>query len=272
VVVSSGLTGTGREGSFVRFIFSSDRFVRSGEQVGRVAHLRRKVHVGSMIGMSITEGRADAPARRARGFWPLVAVAVGVAALVLGVVLGRAWTRAGESLVVQSTPSVVVAVRDLARLEGAEFRIDRVISLTDEQEQLFGLVKAKDAILLVASGSVVAGVDLSGLTDADVVIDPVGHKVRLRLPSSEILSSRLDADHTFVYQRDTDLLARRKESLETQARQEAERTLAKAAAEGGIVERSNASVRRTVETLLRSLGFSDVEVVLRGPPSATTPR
>lgn len=222
--------------------------------------------------MSITEGPTKVQARGARGFWPLVAVVVGGAALALGVVLGRVWARAGESLVVRSTPSVVVAVRDLARLEGAEFRIDRVISLTDKQDQLFGLVKAKDAILLVASGSVVAGVDLSGLTDADVAIDPVRHQVRLRLPSSEILSSRLDAHHTFVYRRDTDLLAERKETLETQARQEAERTLAKAAAEGGIVARSNENVRRTVESLLRSLGFSDVDVVLRGAPSETTPR
>jgi hypothetical protein len=222
--------------------------------------------------MSITEGPPNVQGHRARTFWPFVAVGVAAVALAVGVVVGRVWPRAEESIVVQSTPSVVTAVRDLARLEGAEFRIDRVISLTDKQDRFFGLVKTKDAILLVASGSVVAGVDLSGLTDSDVAIDAAHRRVRLRLPSSEILSSRLDADHTFVYQRDTDLLAERKESLETQARQEAERTLAKAAAEGGIVERSNESVRRTVESLLRSLGFADVEVVLRGAPSEARPR
>jgi hypothetical protein len=215
--------------------------------------------------MSITETAATTRGRRARGLWTLVAVLAAAAALGLGVVLGRVWATAREPIVVQSTPSVVVAVRALARLEGAEFRIDRVISLTDKQEHLFGLVKAKDAILLVASGSVVAGVDLSGLTDADVAVDSTRRKVRLRLPSSEILSSRLDADHTFVYQRDTDILAQRRETLETQARQEAERTLANAAAEGGIVARSDESVRRTVETLLRALGFSEVEIVLRSP-------
>ncbi|HVU03510.1 MAG TPA: DUF4230 domain-containing protein, partial [Polyangiaceae bacterium] len=184
--------------------------------------------------------------------------------LVGGIVIGRFWAGRTGSLTVRGTPSVVVAVRNLARIEGAEFRIDRVISLTDEQERLFGLVTAKDAILLVASGSVVAGVDLSTLADGDVVVDETRRKVRLRLPSSQILSARLDAEHTFVYQRDTDLLAERKETLETRARQEAEKTLAKAASDGGIAQRSNDSVRRTVETLLRSLGFSEVEVVFAG--------
>jgi len=197
--------------------------------------------------------------------WPFVVIfgTAGMLALAVGIVIGRAGRASHESLTVQSTPSVVAAVRDLARLEGAEFRIDRVISLTDKQDRFFGLVNTKDAILLVASGAVVAGVDLSGLTDADVVVDQEHHKVRLRLPPSEIFSTRLDEDHTFVYQRDTDLLAERKETLETQARQEAEKTLTKAALDGHIVDRANASVRKTVETLLRSLGFTEVEVTLR---------
>src|SRR6185436_7811209 len=113
------------------------------------------------------------------------AVIGAVFVLAIGVVAGRFWARAGDSLTMRSTPSVVSAVRDLARLEGAEFRIDRVISLTDKQDKFFGLVHAKDAILLVASGSVVAGVDLSRLRDEDVVIDEAHHRVRLRLPSSE---------------------------------------------------------------------------------------
>ena len=176
-------------------------------------------------------------------------------------------TASSDSTVVRTTPSVIVAVRDLARLEGAEFRIERVISLTDKQERFFGLLEAKDAILLVASGAVVAGTDLSGLSEADVDVDRTRRKVRLTLPSSQVLSSRLDDDHTFVYRRDTDLLAERKETLESKARQEAERTLEEAARKGGIVARSNDSVRRTVESLLRSLGFTDVEIVVRGAPS-----
>jgi hypothetical protein len=195
-------------------------------------------------------------------------------AMTLGVVLGRRWagSSAEETTTVRATPSVVVAVRDLARLEGAEFRIDRVVSLTDKQDRFFGLVEAKDAILLVASGAVVAGTDLSGLADGDVVVDAAKHHARITLPSSQVLSARLDDNHTFVYRRDTDLLAERKESLESKARQEAERTLEEAARQGGIVARSNDSVRRTVDSLLRALGYTEVEVVFRGAPSEASSR
>lgn len=213
------------------------------------------------------EPPVNADGRRSRSLWPFVALVIAAAALALGLVLGRRWAGLAEGTLVRSTPSVVVAVRDLARLEGAEFRIERVISLTDKQNRLFGLVQAEDAILLVESGAVVAGTDLSGLTDADVAVDAARHSVRITLPPSQILSARLDEDHTFVYRRDTELLAQRKETLETRARQEAERTLAAAASEGGIVERSNESVRRTVESLMRSLGFTQIEVTLRGVPS-----
>lgn len=205
----------------------------------------------------------------------VTALLVVLAALGAGVVLGRRWAQGptGEAgLVLQSTPSVIVAVRDLARLEGAEFRIERVISLSDKQDRLFGLIEAKDAILLVASGAVVAGADLSGLTEKDVEVDMAKRHVKIDLPSSQVLSARLDDEHTFVYQRDTDLLAERKESLESRARQEAERTLEEAAKKGGIVQRSNESIRRTVDSLVRSMGFTDVEVTVHGAPTEANAR
>ena len=198
----------------------------------------------------------------------LVVLACGAA---LGAILFRAWERLQQSrdtTELQSTPSVIVAVRDLARLEGTEFRIERVISLKDKQSRFFGLVEPEDAILLVASGTVTAGVDLSTIAEGDVEIDQERRSVNIVLPSSTIFASRLDNQHTFVFKRDTDVLARREDSLETRARQEAERTLATAAEEAKILEHSNDSVRRTVETLVRSLGYRMVTVSFRGAPGS----
>jgi hypothetical protein len=196
------------------------------------------------------------------------ALLVATAAVVFGVWLGRKWFGGdGGSTLVRSTPSVIVAVRDLSRIEGAEYRIERVVSLTDKQSRFFGLIEAEDAILLVASGVVTAGVDLSVLRDGDVRTDEKRRSVELTLPSSRVLSTRLDGDRTFVYRRDTDWLAERKESLETRARQEAERTLTDAATQGGIVRRSDESVKRTVESLCRSLGYADVVVTFRDQAS-----
>src|SRR5688572_24311149 len=71
-------------------------------------------------------------------------------------------------------PDVVSQVRELARLEGVSYHIERVIDLKEEQRKVFGLVSAGDAILLVASGDVVAGVDLGKLGPGDVQTTPDG--------------------------------------------------------------------------------------------------
>lgn len=161
---------------------------------------------------------------------------------------------------VRPTPSVVRAVRDLARLETASFHMERVIDLRETQSRAFGLIEAEDAILLVAAADVTAGVDLAGLRDEDVVHDAARSRVTLTLARPTVLSTRLDSEHTFVHSRSTDLLARRQEQLESRARQEAERTLAAGAVEAGLLRRAEDNAARTITSLARSMGYAEVEV------------
>lgn len=185
-----------------------------------------------------------------------------VALLGVGVVLGRLsprWLAAFDGG--SRAPAVISQVRELSRLEGVSYHVERVVDLRDEQRLLFDLVAADDAILLVASGDVVAGVDLGKLQPADVTIE--GRAVTLRLPRAEVFSARLDNARTYVHSRKTDLLAQRRESLETRARQAAEDTLRAAAEDAGIRERAEASVAHTVSSLVRALGFEDVRVDFR---------
>ena len=166
----------------------------------------------------------------------------------------------------RSTPSVVVAVRDLARLESAEYHIERVIDLRDRQSRLFGLIRTQDAILFVAVGQVTAGVDLTELVDGDVTVDREAGTAVIVLPPARVLSTRLDNERSWVYARSTDVLAQRKEDLETRARQEAERTLEQSAVEGGILERARTNAERTIATFVRSLGYTSVSVTSRTLP------
>jgi hypothetical protein len=161
---------------------------------------------------------------------------------------------------VHPTPSVIVAVRDLARLESTEMHVEKVIDLTDRQERLFGLVQVQDAILLVAAADVTAGVDLSEIRDEDVVVDHERHRVTITLPQPRVFSARLDNENTYVHTRQTDTLARRREDLETRARQEAERAMEAAALDAGLLARAKTNASRTVEALVRSLGFEHVTV------------
>jgi hypothetical protein len=181
-----------------------------------------------------------------------------VAAMAAAFYAGR--DRAVDPAASGAAPAVVLAVRDLARLDATSFHIEKVIEVSDAQSRLWGLVEAKDAILLVAVGDVVAGVDLAKLHDGDVSVDAATRTVRLRLPAADIASSTLVERATHVYSRTTDVLASRSEQLEGQARARAEDQMRKAAIEAGILERAQASAERTLRALLRSLGYDHVEV------------
>jgi len=177
--------------------------------------------------------------------------------------LGRAdrATAPGASRVdLRSTPGVITAIRDIARLDATSYHVEKVVEVTDEQSRLWGMMRTKDALLLVAVGDVVAGVDLAKVRDEDVVFDDQAHTVHVRLPAPEVTSSALDERATHVYTRHTDVLAARNEQLEGEARREAEEQMRKQAVDAGILERARASADRTLRALLRSLGYREVDL------------
>jgi hypothetical protein len=169
--------------------------------------------------------------------------------------------------IVHPTPNVLVAVKDLARLESASFHMERVIDLTDKQSMLFGLVQSEDAILLVAVADVSAGVDLQQLKADDIAADAPAKRVTITLPAPEVFHAELDNSKTYVHTRHTGALASRKENLETRARQEAEHSLIEAALQAGLLNRASDNARRAVEALVRGLGYEQVEVKVRPPPA-----
>src|SRR3954454_7510000 len=105
--------------------------------------------------------------------------------------------------IVHPTPNVLVAVKDLARLESASFHMERVIDLSDKQSHLFGLVQSEDAILLVAVADVSAGVDLQQLKADDIELDAPEKSVTITLPAPEVFHAELDNSKTYVHKRHT---------------------------------------------------------------------
>lgn len=175
---------------------------------------------------------------------------------------------AGVTLSSRSSAGVVVALRELARLEGAVFHLEKVVDLRQKQSRLFGWVQAEDAILLVAAGDVTAGIDLAQLGPDDLRMSADGASVKVVLPPAEVFSSRVDNERTYVHTRTTDVLAQRHTELETKARVEAERGFQEAASASGILTVAERSVERTVRALVKSLGFESVEIEFREPSSA----
>lgn len=162
---------------------------------------------------------------------------------------------ATDHATVRSTDTVLIAVHELARLETVSFHMERVIDLKQERKRAFGMLKAEDAILLVAAGDVVAGVDLSKLAPGDLMLQPSERRLQLRLPPAEVLSVTLDDERTYVYSRRTSLLTKPAADLETRARQQALGAIREAALVAGILDRATLTARQTLRALLLSLGY-----------------
>jgi len=151
--------------------------------------------------------------------------------------------------------TIVREVRSLARLETIQYTIEKVITAETGQGP-FGFLFG-DRLLLIAHGTVIAGVDLAQLGPDDVWLDEAG-RVYLRLPPAEILVSSLDNEATHVYDRDTGLLTRGSIDLESAARQAAEHEIRQAALDDGILEQAQVNAEAFLYRFLRSLEYRDV--------------
>lgn len=92
-----------------------------------------------------------------------------------------------------SGTAVVQRIQQLSRLETSKYTIERVIDIRQGSNiPIIGDWLAGDAILLIAHGTVIVGVDLSQLTTDDVIVSPDGQRITVRLPPVQVLSATLD--------------------------------------------------------------------------------
>ena len=159
----------------------------------------------------------------------------------------------------------ILQIRGLNRLETQSFSVERVVEAKVERGNPLDLVLG-DRLLLIASGEVVAGVDLSKLKESDVTISQDGKSVTLKLPPSEIFSKSLNNDRTRVYDRQQGILAPENKDLETQARVSAEAEILTAACEGNMMQKAADEAKRSMEQFLRQLDFENVTVTSSAGP------
>jgi hypothetical protein len=156
-----------------------------------------------------------------------------------------------------SRPAVIRQIKGLHRLETSSYAVDKIIEAGTDgnvfQNLLYG-----DRILLVAHGTVVAGVDLQQLNDDDVAVN--GSTLRVTLPASQILSTTLDADQTKVFDRDMGLLSKGDKDLESRARASAAEQIKAAACQDGILQRAADQAIIRIKQMYEMVGFEKVEV------------
>jgi hypothetical protein len=142
-------------------------------------------------------------------------------------------------------------VRALARLETIQYSVEKVI--TGETgggtfKSLFG-----DKILFVGHGTVIAGIDMEKLKPEDMHYE--NGVLTVKLPPAELFIVALDNEKSYVYQRDTGLLAKPDINLETLVRQSAEEEIRKAAIEDGILTQAQANAEAYLFKFFAALGY-----------------
>lgn len=174
-----------------------------------------------------------------------------------------------REVMITPTPTIrdrggtVIQIKALNRLETQQITVERVVEAKSERGNLLDTVLG-ERLLLVASGNVVAGVDLSRLTSNDVTISQDGESITIRLPPSEIFSKSLNNERTRVYDYQsgigTRLLGSENKDLEAQARQAAEDEILSAACELNVTQKAADEAKKSMEQFLRLLDFTSVTV------------
>ena len=142
-------------------------------------------------------------------------------------------------------------VRALARLETIQYSVEKVI--TGETgggtfQTLFG-----DKILFVGHGTVIAGIDMEKLQPEHMRFE--NGVLTVRLPPAEIFIATLDNEKSYVYDRETGILAKPDVNLETLVRQRAEEEIRGAALEDGILEQAQLNAEAYLFKFFAALGY-----------------
>jgi hypothetical protein len=234
---------------------------------------------------------SSAPDRARRSIapgWAVVVLAVLLSAGAVGVSLVWAVDRAAgrldpfagpvieERTVDRSGPAVLAALSDVGEYRAASGYYEVVVDLETEVTPLPSFL-AGERVLFVAAGSVDAAVDFSALDEDAVEVDEARRSARIELPPPELGEAALDLDRSYVAGRDRGLFDRVRDAFGDDASGPgeddsalyltAERRITEAAAgTDELTDRARDNTRSMLESLLGSLGFTEVEVVFTDEP------
>ncbi|HAE60107.1 MAG TPA: DUF4230 domain-containing protein, partial [Anaerolineae bacterium] len=148
-------------------------------------------------------------------------------------------------------------IRALARLETIQYSVEKVITAEIGQGS-FGFLFG-DKLLFVAHGIVIAGIDMEKIQPGDMQL--ANGVLQVRLPPAEIFVATLNNEKSYVYDRNTGILTKSVQDLETLARQAAEMEILKAANEDGILEQAQGNAELFLYKFFQALGYKDVVFV-----------
>ncbi len=171
----------------------------------------------------------------------------------------------------RSGPAVLTAMRDLSEYHAATGQYQVVIDIQQDAKFLPDLIKGKRTIFL-AIGSVDAFVDFRKLGDDAVSVSSDRTSVSITLPRAQLSTPNVDPDQSRVLNQDLGVIDRlgnlfsdQPNPQNQQMYQLAEKRLADAAKQVGLQKRAEDNTKTTLDKLMRSLGFTTVNITFVNP-------
>lgn len=156
-----------------------------------------------------------------------------------------------------TSPVVIEGIQRLDQLTTVRFNESVIITKDSGGDGIRQFLTGEE-LVLVASGDVEAGIDLSTLNKKDVRIE--GKSVTIDLPEPQILSVSIDERETRVYDRDMGLMPRVNPSddLVEEARDEAQDELRDAAGKNEILDYAERNAEDSIRAFVTTLDFDEV--------------
>ena len=173
---------------------------------------------------------------------------------------------AAESKVENFTP-LVQRIENLQELSTTVQTIETVVPASAERK-IGDLPLATTRLLYIARGEIKAGVDLSQLTDADIVVS--NNSIEIDLPPAKILDSKIDVNRSRVYDYNRGFLNLGPDvapQLQTLAQRETLSKMIATACQEGILDNANLKAKEAITQLLMN---TDHRQVIVNTTAATT--
>jgi len=171
----------------------------------------------------------------------------------------------------RSGPAVLTAMRDLSEYHAAAGQYQVIIDIQQDAKFLPDAIKGKRTIFL-AIGSVDAYVDFRKLGDDAVSVSSDRKSVSITLPLAQLSTPNVDPNESRVLNQDLGLIDRlgnlfsdQPNPQNQQMYQLAQQRLADAARQVGLQKRAEDNTRTTLDKLMRSLGFTTVNITFVNP-------
>ena len=168
---------------------------------------------------------------------------------------------------VQTITPIIQRIKNIQELSTTIQTIETIVP-TSAERKLGEISLATTRLLYIARGEVRAGVDLSELTETDIKI--INHKIEIDLPPAKILDSKIDVNHSRVYDYDRGFLNLGPDvapQLQTLAQRKTLAEIVDTACDEGILKNANIKAKETLEKLLTINGYEQIEITTSFPRS-----